>query len=172
MKRVHIVIRSVGLSSNIVLNKKDLWVMRMGMSALVCSLIWTYLHSSNKRCLVCEWAWKRNPPSDSGGREWTISLHHWAGLCQPHVVHSLPLCLRSPRHHHGNQKSHISSSFLTDWGGIVHSYAGTQTSVWRWFCNNTSPLSHTRRWAKSSPQAEFCEVTVWHWSTTDWHKSV
>lgn len=53
------------------------------------------------------------------------------------VVRSLPLRLRPRRPHHGNHKSHISSSFLTD-QGAVRSHAGTCTSVWRWL-----PLTHT-----------------------------
>lgn len=107
----------------------------------------------------------------------TISLHHWAGLCQPHnqtafaptrCTFTSALPAFSEASPWQPQVTHIEL-ILNRLGGIVRSHAGTQTSVWRWFCNKTSPLIHTQRRAKSSPQAEICEVTIWRWITTDWH---
>lgn len=63
-------------------------------------------------------------------------------LLHLHVVHWLPLCWRLQRHHHGNH-NHTSHTHSQKSGGIVHSHAGTRRSVWRWFCNKTSPLTHT-----------------------------
>lgn len=97
--------------------------MRMGMSALVHSIIWTYLHSSNKRLWGCECAWEHKPPAtqeDGNGRYQCITEQDCVSLVTtfllPHAIDSLPLCLRSQRHHRGNHKSHIASSFSTDWG--------------------------------------------------------
>lgn len=146
--------------------------MYMGMSALVCSLIWTYLRSGNKRVSVYACAWEPQTLSNSGGREQAVSssLSGTVSLVTTflhlHVVHSLPPCLRSPRHHHGNPKSHISSSFLNRPGGIVRSHAVAQTSVWRWFCNKALPLTRTQRWAKSSPQAVCVHMALKHCTLT------
>lgn len=145
--------------------------MCMGMSALVCSLIWTYLHSSNKSLSMCL---ETQTPINPGGRERTVSVHRWAGLRQcPHYIFA-PTCSTftsalpafseaSPWQPRVTHRELI----LDRLGGIVHAHAGTQTSVWRWFCNKTSPLTHThtQKWAKSSPRADFSEVTIWYWST-------
>lgn len=105
-----------------------------------------------------------------------LSAHHWAGLCQPRNYIFAPTCSTftsalpafSEASPWQPQVTHLEL-ILNRPGGIVRSHAGAQTSVWRWFCNKASPLTRTQRWAKSSPQAEFCEVFIWHWSTALWH---
>lgn len=83
----------------------------------------------------------------------------------PHVVRSLPLCLHSHRHRHGNYESHIWSLFFTDSGVTGFSHIDTQTSVRRRFCNKTSPLTHAHRGGRSPVLV----LTTWHWHTADCH---
>lgn len=148
--------------------------MCVGMSELVCSLIWTYLHSSNKRLWACKCACKQKPPA--AGRVQTISAHHWAGLCQPPNYILAPTCSTftsalpafSEPSPWRLQVTH-PELILNRLGGIVHSHAGAQTSVWRWFCYYRHTHTHLRRRAKSSPLADFREMTIWHCSTARWH---
>ena len=138
--------------------------MYTGMSALVCSLIWTYLQSSNKRHSVCERTWKHThthaaPVTEEEGdapfpcitEQDCVSLQNWSAFCTYMLyIHFRSACVL--RGIAMATASHtFSSSFLTDRGAqCTHPHR----QALRRLCEGGSvirrrPLIHAERRAKS-----------------------
>lgn len=138
--------------------------MYAGMSALVCSLIWTYLHSANKRLSGCDV--HGNSRAAGGGREQTINQPSLSRKSAALITFfffpcSLPPSEASPW---WSRVTHLEFIFNRVEGGTwVRSHAGTPTSVWRRRCKETCRLTHTQNWAKSVSWGWPCEGTARYW---------
>lgn len=134
--------------------------MYVGMSALVCSLIWTYLHSANKRLSGCDV--HGNSRAAGGGRKRTINQPSLSGKSDALIIFffscSLPPSETSPW---WSRVTHLEFIFNRVGGG----YAPTQAlrRLCEGGCKETWQLTHTQNWAKSVSWGWPCEGTTWHW---------